>query len=1181
MSGRVSTGRTQEAGRLGVYKSDFNLHVNGSDFRHTADNIDIATPLNLGGTTVQQALQNINSSITSSGSGFISIGLADGYAQGSYNVNSDATPTLNNAITAALANPRLVNGGIILILAGTYNVTSPITIPAGITIIGEIEGTLINSQTTEQPIFIISAVSKHLNIGGNSGSGSTLMDTGSNVDCVKFYNLMLSDNINGSGSKMQTVPMIQCQVGSNFVAERVSFIGKLADGSITGRSKTLSAIGYSGSSGFGTNLTLKECYIDGVKIGISFTPNNGNIDNLNVSSCKARIWGTETGASPSSSVNSFIVSSLCNANISNNYVVGAGSQVNTFWALTAHGGNTSIQAVVVGNTGSAASATNSLIHNSSGVTSFTPVCSGNNWGAAIGSPWSIVIGGSNNDSPLGDIFGSAAIDILLQSAPTESSFQSVAIVNYGTYTVTVNNYANVRLVGNKKGAAYPIFNLNISTGSSDGLGFKPFIIGNHVESILFTSVGASVNSVRPGFNPTSTTTQIASYTMTIKDCIFVDSCLYVQDPGAGPFQDGFGNNVKLQIKVEDCFFNQTGTFNNFVSMVLPRADIISVKNSIMFGNGYAASIGTLGYSAASFADATYIFENVTCNLTGGTITNNSPLGSSNNSYFIVSDSAAKVTFRNCSIVADSAFGLQTPIAVGLITTFTKFISLTCRQLLLADSTFNGPDQTFTAASISYILPTISASPVEGIRVDNCRFINGWLQITNGFSATTTRDAASIVNSEFTHTGKGLTLIDFDLSLASAGTINSQISIIGNTFYSNPSANMQVLHTQASGSYYICQGAVQVYANYFNVNYSNNRMIGAVAAPAVNPYSHIAGVVINNYDSASGSGSRVCTATISGNQTEITSTFSNASSNNSADDIWVKSSSIQLSNNYLAMAGGTVNANFQGCLFIDLRATSSGSFASGMVNGNTFSKRTSAGATTQLTGGYVNIASTSNRGMLVDNIFSDSSYDNNSAHTTLVADNTTEPNKWYIERNQNQTETVLLRPWVGTLINASNAGAAAISGKYPTNPLITVAESDPPAYSVVVAYTTGSRTAFDWVLPLYTILPIGAKIISVSIGAVSSVNMTDGVFVFALESSNLTTANGSPAIDFTGSYVGTTVINSTITPSNSSSTTTFTNTAANAIKLRLSCIPTILSAGGINNGSDSTIQFTSISITYRW
>lgn len=1187
----IGSGRHQEGGALVTRKSDFNVHVNGGDFRHTASMVDMSPALfGSGGVTVQQTLETLNATIASSGSGFVSIGRTDGYTQGSYNVGAVGIPSLAAAFAAAVTNPRLVNGGVILLLAGTYTISSTITIPAGISVIGEIEGTLIIGEMIEQPMFLIAKGTKDVTIGGDTGGGGTKIDRGSNIDSVRFFNLMLADNINANvasgNSSMITVPMIQCQVSSNFSCERVSFIGRLANGAISGRAKTLAAIGYTTGGGTGTTLTVKNCFIDGVKTGIDFNPNNGNIDNLVVDGCRGRFWGTESGVT-TQSLNSFIVSSLCNTTLTNNFVVGAGSQANTFWTLTTSGGATAVDIVVMGNTGSPNGTSNTLIHNGTGVT-FTSAVTGNNWGNAIDSAWHIVVGGSSGDAPMGDIYGSGAIDKAI-TLSANSGISSTVIVNPGTYTVTgtSNTFANISLIGNKKGSSYPIVNLNLTSSATDSFGQRSIALGNHIEGIHFVSTGGTIDSLRPGFNPTSANAGTAAHTMMIKDCIFTDVCVHALDIGAGPFTDSLGNTAKLAIVIEDCSFQQTAAFDDNISLVLPRANLINLRNLNFYGTGYAAAIGKQSYSAAAINDAVYTFDNVVMDLTGKTISSESPLGSSFNFYFVINDELARVEMNNCSIVTSNTFVQTTPIDSGLDTEFTRFCSIQCRELIINDSTFCGPNQTYVASAVTYAMPTLWVEVRETCKIDKCRFLSGNLALqlsgSNCFANSTNRDALIVTNSHFRSDASScLTMIDVDLNLSSSGSYTGQIIIKDNVFFSNPSSNIQVQHVNATGAFHTGQGIVQIYANFFNVIMEGNKIAGTLRAPSTNPYSHFSDIVVNNYDSSSGAGSVINTTKISNNSLDCTNLFTSATAAQSSTNLWIKGSVLNIHDNHFSFSSSaSISGSFQGNLWIDNRPTSSGTYSSGNVSQNNFSRRGTIGTAIQLARGYVHIDINSGRGFIIDNFFSDATYDNNAAHTTLVEDQTVQPSKWMIHRNRNQTETINIRAWSGRVATDGTLGKPITGGDPNTSLEAVMSNADPSSYTFTLNYDGTATGNFAWVLPIQTLLPHGVRIISVTCLATCDNNLTKGTFTFSLSGNGLTTQNGSSAIDFTGSYVPDAIITSTITPVNSSAVTTFENIPGNGIVLTLSCISNLLVGGITNGGVAAVINISAMTIVYRW
>ena len=223
------SGREKEGGFLATHKQDFNAHVTGGDWRHGATDIDMEPIItSLGGATVQQTLENLSAFIVSEGSGFISIGKADGYdgyAAGVYNVGTPATPLLADAFAAAFADKRLQNGGAVLVLAGTYALLSTVSVPPGITIMGELAGTIIIGHIIEGSMFKILRGTENTRIGGDSGSGDLRLEAGEPLDTTTFFNLILADNLDGyvqAGGQpiatMQTVPMVDCEIGSQFSA---------------------------------------------------------------------------------------------------------------------------------------------------------------------------------------------------------------------------------------------------------------------------------------------------------------------------------------------------------------------------------------------------------------------------------------------------------------------------------------------------------------------------------------------------------------------------------------------------------------------------------------------------------------------------------------------------------------------------------------------------------------------------------------------------------------------------------------------------------------------------------------------------------------------------------------------------------------------------------------------------
>ena len=227
----IGSGRQREGGFAAVHRQDFRAHTTGGDWRHTADQTDMNPSLSvLGGIfsspTVQGTLQLLANTFSTAGQGFITIG--DGYDMGDFNVGDPSTPSLHDAFNAAFASPRLQQGGVLLIKAGTYRLTQTVTVPQGMMIIGEGRGTVIISNTGEKAMFRIQKVDETFSVGELLATPQTI---GRGMDGNKFWNMVLADNLDGyitSGGipvpTMQSVPMIQCEVGSVLEMDQMYFL---------------------------------------------------------------------------------------------------------------------------------------------------------------------------------------------------------------------------------------------------------------------------------------------------------------------------------------------------------------------------------------------------------------------------------------------------------------------------------------------------------------------------------------------------------------------------------------------------------------------------------------------------------------------------------------------------------------------------------------------------------------------------------------------------------------------------------------------------------------------------------------------------------------------------------------------------------------------------------------------
>lgn len=1166
----IGSGRPQEGGVLAVRKSDFNVHVSGGGFRHDATNIDMNPVISLvGGITVQETLEKLHSLIISAGTGFLSIGSVDGYVQGDYNVGEGTTLTLHDTFIAAFADVRLQNGGIILVLAGTYHLQTSVLVPGGISIVGEISGTTIIGEMQEAPMFII----QKPNNGIDLVAGVSL-DTGSNVDSVKIMNLILADNLDGyvlfGEPSMTTVPMIQAQVSSNLTCENVSFIGRIHTGSLP-RTKTQSAVGYTGSDVNGTTLKLKNCYLDGLRIGVSFVPNNNTADFLTIENCKARIFGTEDVAVQSISLNSFIVMSHCNAVVVNNYFIGQGSYVNTFIDIISGDGiNTKI--ILNGNTGAPKTTANGQLINDETGGNFTSIVTGNVWGSFnIDSAWYIVVGNGAGTSTLGDFNGQGAVDTVLSIAKNIPAFAAIVIVNPGTYSITgngVNNtYANLSFIGNKHGSAYPIFNFNLGTFVVDNLGNAPIGLGNKLQSIQFVSTH-NKHSVRPGFNTASANTQTSAHLLEVIDCIFINTALYVLDLGAKPWLDEAFRLARTEISVKDCYFLQTGTFQDTISCVLPLADQVCVENCIFKGNGYALSIGHNGYvkTNSNLTTSNASVKNSTFDLTGYTISTQNIF---EKSYVFINDPAV-LNMENCQIYADNQYDNASPISntlTGSLTQpFDKFVYFRALNINIDDCIFVGPAQTFISSAITYGMTTLFVEPQYSARIRNSRFSSGacLLQIGNtAMSDGLLREDFIVENCHFN--SEYFTLIDYDLALQNEDAFTH--FVIDKCSFANGVIDAKPFHTNSTDT--VRCGAVQLFVGDSFVEFTNNLM--KININAISNRILAAALMINAYDNLSTAGDQINPIKVNNNTIYSSNNFTSADSNAGSASILLRSSSVNIQNNLFSQYNGSVvSSSFIGCLIIDNQASLVGLDSRGIVTGNIFTRKNYLGTSSNLARGYIQIypgSSTINGGLISNNIFDSTTY--NGISNILVEDNTQNPSNninysnWIITQNQNQSRLQKITWATGEkgIATGADLNKAILYGGV-VSPSSITANLSSPEY-VVFNYThTGSQDQFRWNICLSEIIPPDVTITQINYRYQASAVPTTTKVITA----TLSGADGD--ISDSNTIVDTNVHNRSIIPS-----LNYTTKNTDNVYLHIQT--------NINHSSSLTVSIFEIFIAYHW
>lgn len=1144
---KVNVGRVQEGGRLAVHKADFNAHVSGESFRQMASTVDISAIEGIVGANVQEALENLNDLITSAGSGFISIGLADGYAQGSYTVGSSGYDNLRDAFNAAQLDPRLTNGGVILVLAGTYRTAATITIKAGITVLGEMGGTIIIGEMPDIPMFQISESTNRITIGGDNGSGDLSLDSGSKPEGVKFVNLMFVDNLDGYASfgapSMTTVPMIRCSVNSHFTCEQVRFIGRLTAGAPP-RTSTYAAIGNSSGSSSGTHLNLYKCFFDGIKVPIRFSAGGGDVDSVVINGCRARVIGLDDNAAEGTSEdNSFLVTTACKASIINNYVYpGPNTYLEALVHVTAVYGDDSIF-VITGNygIGSDVEPSYGALLGSTGSILVKSMQRGNSWSEKLGE-WYVVAGH--------DYTGSGALDIIVSSGLYGGNIVYV----YSNQIVTGNGNSSLRLVG----VSSAIIDLDVASGTDSFTGNLKFEI-HSARNIRFRS-----DTVNTAFYHTVLAYKHSSNeSLHIDNCIFDNCALVVFESTVDSFEN---------LSVTNCQFYQDGDYGCDISLLLPAANNTKVDNCYfnLNGGGYVGGIGDASAYNSAMTNCIISITNCDFNLNGGQLDVDGIL--SMNHFFWINESTSKVTIDNCKILADDDF--SSVAAVSGAVTISKFVYIKARDIFITNSLFNSPMQAFSSL---YAMAGLYLEPQASASISNSKFIGGALLLQIGGTTALTATVNSILeNGGIVITGcdfvsgddYSYTVLDVDIDLATEPTRTPpRILIDGNNFrgYAQPAGaeTHQAQHLASTGAHYETQGTVQIYANLTDVIVSNNKIRSSMLDIPHNSITEFAGLVVNNSNGDTLSNTRVVSTTVSNNTIYFASDYSDTISmaDIGVSALKIKSPVINVNNNFITTYfSGTLDDSYVYCLH--LTCEDAVGYGDSIIANNIFSVRNDAGSAGTLRNYYVYVHSSSARGSIVNNSFSNGTINiiGPATSTDLIDDNT---GTWYISGNKNQINTLAVTNGTGNYSVASTTASLRLAGFTSSTLASGITGSSTGDTGVTFSYSVtdaGTAITFAWTIP-GSALPYGVQVTS----AVLSYELADTATTRDLTLSIISDAGTDGTLSAIGGLGAAT----------RTTTAALTHINYPENNLRVAVIATI------DDSAANSITISSLAITYKW
>jgi hypothetical protein len=1072
----------------------------------------------IGGTTVQEAIENLAGL---EGSGFISIGNinADGYGAGVYNVGADGIPTIREAFIEAFADKRLTNGGIILVIAGTYTLNATVEVPPGITIMGEVAGTIINGEMFEQPMFRVLRSSDRPTIGGDvSGSGELALSPGSPIDETRFTNIILVDNLNGnitSGgfvvSGMQTKPMIQADFSSRLVCEGVKFVGRINNGTVTlYRGKTLRGIGFE-TSGDGasdllsSHLTVRSCYFDGMGTAIDFSPDNGTLDTLTIDKCKARMFGEDySGSIPTSAAaNSFASFSQCNATLTNNYVLNGGTLI-SYFVLTA--GNSadsdSVFVTITGNTGENFLNPVKVIYYDESGGAFTgsiatkAVITGNNWGSLLNNGWFITVGDNSSigDGTSGDFNGPGAIDLLMAmnttSTPLRHEHPVNVFVGEGVYSVTFadDGYTGAdrfNFIGTS-GATMPRFEFNIGVGAStDEAGHPIFKVGKLLKNInCEAAAGSEIQSVR------LTSDAADEGTVLVEHCTFTDMALTMEQvSGSAP----------IRIVVRSCKFSQTNTYSDSVSIILPNAELVLLDSCIFEGAGYAGLIGEQTGYTNSNPVSSVVLRDCIFDHTGFTIDDASPLADVE-AYLVIdggaSNNVLRVDIENCQVMVDNdpTNGPLLPptasvISASLDTTFLRYVYVRARETHVKNSIFAGPNTTFDVSATNYPLPCLEIVPYNSCHVMDSRFLSNAvsLKIGGNASAFDNGDAVgAFVNNNIFYMATGISQTMLDIEINFSGSWLPSITVSNNNFLHTGQADSELQPYHPIFTNDDAMGTVSIYAEDCDVRVDGNSIhttLSATGQGAATGVTSLAALVVETTDL--GTAVTQSATHITNNHIVAINEHDTAEASN-VHTVWVRGMERMVHDNHLVMDNESGISNEHGCLFIENRESASASsvVAPATVSGNIFSRRPIFGGVANDLTFYILIPATAEGdGLVTNNSFC--------TPTTVSGDNQAyEDNsgtglQWAVNTNKNQTVQVKMSPMDGnTKVDDVTAGGFSLSEQsaiYSGSDIVYSFSST----SIFFLEDQNNNVIFWWTIPCRMCLPPDVTIIEAEVFVNSS------------------------------------------------------------------------------------------------
>jgi len=568
----------QQRGKLGAYKQDLLAHRDGTGFRQDATTVDMNPQLTFfPSATVQGTLEAIETFLLNDDA-FVSIG-DNVNSFGMFNVGAAGYPTIESCFAGALATLRLsYRGGIIQLKAGRYNFQNTVTLPPGISVIGELSGTVINADTAN-PIFKISeSEAETIRVAPSVTADGSKQN--------KLYNLTFFDSFGGANPNLNLSTFITCERGSNLRVEQCAVFGKIgAAGSPPPTTRFFISYDTGTTSALNSILYLENNHIAAVQQIVDFDTEVARDNKLYVRNNRFLVSG-RLGVPITNQATSAVTFRVCDATLSHNQIwfgldIAPPSlqTIRTAFSCYDKGSSSAIKnMVVVGNQGHFFDDTltdndNRLLsEDNDGLEFVRSAISGNTMGGASDFNWCVVVG--DGVDSVGDINGEYALQNLVKyfyNMNLGSGHGGVTVfLRHGSYTIDDNAIFEppatttatglpLALIGLNENGNFPTINFNVSVPDTNG---QEMMFGHHIENVYFDG-GSNYYKVmiRNEFaNPDTRTPFFRN--VVIKNCSFNNCSIDFISAAASAVTNEY---MKNEILIEGCQFSNTAVISNMAS----------------------------------------------------------------------------------------------------------------------------------------------------------------------------------------------------------------------------------------------------------------------------------------------------------------------------------------------------------------------------------------------------------------------------------------------------------------------------------------------------------------------------------------------------------------------------------------------------------------------------------------